>query len=107
VIVIRRPNKSQTHPCDGQRWFAFLICLYDRPTDDHQADVVKECYSRTAGQKTEPPRLFLSWSSGEVFCEVTIIYASEDNQAEIVLSVDLCFVPEKLLMRRARSTNKP
>jgi len=35
-------NKSQTHPCDSQRWFAFLICLYDRPTDDHQADLVKD-----------------------------------------------------------------
>jgi hypothetical protein len=35
-------NKSQTHPSDSQRWFAFLICLHDRPTDDHQADLVKD-----------------------------------------------------------------
>jgi len=60
-----------------------------------------------AGQKTGPPTLFLSWSSGEVFWEVTIIYAAEDNQTEIVLSVDLVsWMPEKLLLtRRVRSSS--
>jgi len=40
---------------------------------------------------------FLSWSSGEVFCEVTIFtHRRIIKPGKLVLSVDLCFVPEKL-----------
>jgi hypothetical protein len=76
-------NKSQTHPCDRNRWFVFLICLHDRPTDDHHADLVKDWLLKDGWSENKATELVSELEFTRDLLRAYGHYVLEDDQAEI------------------------
>ncbi|MGB8413806.1 MAG: hypothetical protein WCE23_13370 [Candidatus Binatus sp.] len=96
-------NKSITHPLDEGRWFAFLICLHDRHSLDHNADLVKDWLLKNGWSEKKASKLISELEFTRDLLRAYDHHISGDNQTEnVVRGALVSCAPEKSPMRWAR-----